>query len=107
VIYEYREYHVMPGKMRALRNRFAEITMKLFEKHGLSVIGFWEPAIGQNNLLMYILAFEDLTDRDRAWKAFGSDPDWQEAVRLSESEGPLVEKIVNQIWRPTSFSPLK
>ena len=107
MIYEYREYHVSPGKMKALKDRFAKVTIKLFAKHGLNVVGFWEPHIGQNNLLIYLLAFEDLAERDRAWKAFGSDPEWQETMRASESEAPLVEKIVNQIWRPTSFSPMK
>lgn len=107
MIYEYREYHVSPGKMRSLKDRFANVTMKLFEKHGLKVVGFWEPHIGQNNLLIYLLVFDDLAGRDRAWKAFGSDPEWQEAMKSSESQGPLVEKIVNQIWRPTSFSPMK
>ena len=107
MICEYREYHVMPGKMSALKERFARTTMKLFEKHGLRILGFWEPAIGESNLLIYILAFEDVSERERAWKAFGSDPDWQEALRATESEGPLVKKIVNRIWRPTSFSPLK
>ena len=36
-----------------------------------------------------------------------SDPEWQAVRKQSEMNGPLVERVVNKIWRPTSFSPLQ
>ena len=45
--------------------------------------------------------------RQRAWAAFMADPEWQAAKRASEANGPLVERVVNKIWKPTSFSPLQ
>ena len=41
MIYELRTYQVVPGKMQNLNDRFANITVPLFEKHGMKVIGFW------------------------------------------------------------------
>ena len=45
MIYELRTYQVVPGKMKNLNDRFANITLPLFEKHGMKVIGFWETTI--------------------------------------------------------------
>jgi hypothetical protein len=107
VIYEYRAYYIMPGRMPDIQRRFADVTMRLFKKHGIEVVGFWEPVIGESNELVYICAYEDLAARERAWKSFQSDPEWLAARKASEVNGPLVERFVNKIWRPTSFSPLQ
>jgi hypothetical protein len=107
MIYEYRAYYVMPGRMPDIQRRFAETTMKLFAKHRITVVGFWEPVIGESNELMYMCQFEDLAHRDRAWGAFIADPEWQAAKKATEANGPIVERVVNKIFRPTSFSPMK
>lgn len=81
--------------------------MKLFAKHGITVVGFWEPVIGENNEFMYMCQFEDLAHRARAWSAFIADPEWQAATKATEANGPIVERVVNKIFKATSFSPLK
>src|SRR5262245_60084828 len=64
VIYEERIYTIMPGKMGDIERRFADQTMRLFEKHGIKVTGFWKTAIGRQNLeLVYILEYRDMNDR--------------------------------------------
>jgi hypothetical protein len=107
MIYEYRAYYAMPGRMPDIQKRFADVTMKLFEKHGIKVVGFWEPAIGQSNELVYICAYQDLAERERVWASFMADPEWQAARKASEANGPLISHFVNKIWRPTKFSPLQ
>jgi hypothetical protein len=107
MIYEYRAYYIVPGRMPDIQRRFADVTMGLFKKHGIMVVGFWETVIGESNELVYICAYEDLGQRERAWKAFMADPDWQAAKARTEADGPLVERVVNKIWRPTAFSPLQ
>jgi hypothetical protein len=108
VIHELRIYTAHTGKMPALLARFRNHTTKLFEKHGITNVGYWLNSIGgRSDELWYILGFEDLGHRDRAWKAFGSDPEWQAARAESEKDGPLVHHIENRIMTPTDFSPLK
>ena len=51
MIYEWRAYYVMPGRMADIQRRFADHTMRLFEKHGINVVGFWQPVIGESNVL--------------------------------------------------------
>ncbi|MBI1736838.1 MAG: NIPSNAP family protein [Candidatus Rokubacteria bacterium] len=107
MIYEYRAYYAVPGRMPDIQRRFNDVTMRLFDRHKIKVVGFWETVIGESNELVYICAFDDLAHRQRAWDAFMADPEWQEAKKQSEMNGPLVERVVNKIWRPTKFSPLK
>lgn len=107
MIYEIRTYEAMPGKLPALNQRFANVTLKLFEKHGLKSIGYWTEDVGTSNTLVYILAFEDLGQRERAWSAFRADPERAKAFAATESEGPLVARITNRILRPTDYSPLQ
>jgi hypothetical protein len=106
VIYELRSYEVVPGRMPALNARFKNHTLGFFERHGLKVIGFWEAVIGTSNVLHYLLAFNDLAQRERAWAAFYADEDWQRIRAESEIDGPIVARIRNEIWRPTDYSPM-
>jgi len=107
MIYELRTYKAMPGRMPDLLNRFTKITLSFFEKHGMKVIGFWQPLVGNNSELIYLLAFEDMAHFERAWKAFKEDPEWLKARAETEKNGPLVENVHNLILAPTNFSPLK
>ncbi len=108
MIYELRIYTAHPGKMGALLKRFRDHTCDLFEKHGIKNVGYWMNTVGgRSDELWYMLAFEDAGQRERAWQAFGADPDWQAARKASELDGPLVHHIDNRLMNPTNFSPLK
>jgi hypothetical protein len=108
MIYEWRVYEIIPGKKRLLNERFAKHTMRLFEKHGISVVGFWENVIGgRTNVLYYMLAFKNLSHLEEAWKDFSSDSEWQEVVASSEKDGPLIMSITNMVLKPTPYSPMQ
>ncbi len=107
MLYEMRVYEAVPGKLPALHDRFANITLKFFEKHGIRVVAFWEPVIGVSNQLVYILAWQDLAERERVWNAFASDPEWLRARAETERDGPLVARITNYILKPTPYSPMQ
>lgn len=107
MIYEWRVYDTLPGQIPRLHKRFAEHTIRLFEKHGIKSIGYWEEEIGQNNRLVYLLAFEDLADRERKWRAFQNDPEWIQVRTETEKDGPINALVSNRILRPTPYSPLK
>jgi hypothetical protein len=97
----------MPGKMATINERFANVTMRLFQKHGIKVMGFWQTLIGNSDELVYLCQYEDLLQRERAWKAFQEDPEWIQARAKSEENGQIVAKVTNTILRPTSYSPLQ
>ncbi len=105
MIYELRVYHCLPGRLPDLVKRFETVTVRLFEKHGIQQLGFWTVAIGESNAdLIYILKWDSLADREARFAAFQRDPEWIEARRRSEENGPLLSSISNTIMTPTAFS---
>jgi hypothetical protein len=107
MIYELRIYDTLPGKLPALNDRFANVTMDFFKKHGIQVVGFWTDEVGVSNRLSYIVAFSDMAQRDQAWGAFRADLERAAAFAETEKDGPLVARIQNTILRPTSYSPMQ
>jgi NIPSNAP len=108
-VFELRTYHAAPGKMDALNARFRDHTCKLFEKHGMTVIGFWNPSDPKQaeQKLVYLLAFPSREAAKRSWKAFQDDPAWKAAKEASEKAGKLVEKVESVYMSPTDYSPMK
>ena len=104
--FEMRTYHANPGKMDALNKRFREHTNRLFVKHGIDLVGYWEP-VDRKDTLIYILAYPNKEARDASWKAFQSDPDWVKAKAESEKDGVLVNKVDQVFMTPTDYSPIK
>src|SRR5471030_2433807 len=75
--FELRTYHAAPGKLDDLNARFRDHTVKLFANHGITSIGYWVPTDNTNNVLIYLLAYPSREARDKSWKEFGADPEWQ------------------------------
>jgi hypothetical protein len=108
MIYEYRVYRCLPGRLPALLKRFENHTTKIWEKHGIKQAGFWTVLIGEGNHdLHYLLAWESLADREKKWAAFQSDPAWINARAESERDGPIVANITSSLMTPTAFSSVK
>jgi uncharacterized protein (DUF1330 family) len=108
--FEIRTYTAAPGKLEELHARFRDHTMKIFKKHGMEVVGFWGPTDkdkGSENTLVYVMAFPSREARDKAWKEFGADPEWQKARSESEKNGKLTEKVESVILMATDYSPIK
>ncbi len=104
--FELRTYHAAPGKLGDLNTRFRNHTVKLFEKHGMTNVGYWVPAENTNNVLIYLLAYPSREAREKSWKEFLADPDWQAAQKASEENGKLVTKVDSVFMTVTDFSPL-
>lgn len=106
MIYELREYDVAPGKLGAVNERFATIALRYFEKHGIEPVAFFTDVIGTSNRLTYIVRYQDMAHRERAWGGFSSDPERLVEFAPTEPDGPLVLKIRNRLLSPTEYSPL-
>jgi hypothetical protein len=103
--FELRTYYAAPGKLDALQARFRNHTTKLFAKHGMENIGYWVPVTNAENKLVYLLAYPSKEAREKAWKEFSSDPEWQEVAKASEKEGRLVTRADSIFLAATDFSP--
>jgi hypothetical protein len=110
-VFELRTYHCSPGKLPDLQKRFREHTVKLFEKHGMTNIGYWTPADGQpgaGETLIYLLAYPSVAEQKKSWEAFRADPEWQKVKAASEADGiMLAAKVDSVTMKATDYSPIK
>lgn len=109
-VFEMRTYYPAQGKFDALHARFREHTCKLFEKHGMTNLGYWVPegADGGEPRLIYILAHKSRDAAAESWKAFRADPEWIAAKTASEKDGPLLAKPPESVYlKPTDYSKIK
>jgi hypothetical protein len=108
-IYELRTYTCEPGKLDALKARFRDHTVRIFNKHGMESVGYWVPQDPErsSNTLIYILAHPSREAADKNWKEFADDPEWKKVQAESEANGKIVQKV-ERVWMdPTEFSKLK
>lgn len=108
-VYELRIYTTNEGKLEALLARFRDHTCKIFERHGITNIGYWVPvdeADGSKNTLIYLISHASREAAKENWAAFGKDPEWQAARKASEEGGKILAKAPESIFMtPTDFSP--
>lgn len=108
-VYELRVYKTNPGKLEALHARFRDHTCKLFQKHGIELVGFWTPAEGEDakDTLIYLVAFPSVEAQKNAWQAFVNDPEWKKARADSEKQGGLVKKVESKNLKAADYSPIR
>jgi NIPSNAP protein len=110
-VFEIRTYTTPPGKLEALKARFRDHTIKVFDKYGMKSIGYWVPqdAPLKDNTLIYVLSHESREAAAKSWASFRADPDWIKAKAESEKDGALTipQGVTSVFVDPTDFSPLK
>jgi hypothetical protein len=108
-VFELRTYHCFPGKLETLKTRFREHTTKIFEKHGMTNVGYWtfqdEP--DKSNTLIYMISHASREQAKKNWAEFSADPEWQKVQKDSEANGKIVQKVDSQFLDAADFSPLK
>jgi hypothetical protein len=104
-VFELRTYYSPPGRLDDLHARFRNHTLKLFEKHGMTNVGYWVPIDNPDNKLVYVLAYPSREAREASWKAFFADPDWADVRKKTEANGPIVAKVESILLGATDYSP--
>jgi hypothetical protein len=106
MLHEHRVYTCLPGRLPRLLARMENPVLSIWDRLGFRPVGFWTTAIGpSNNDLTYLLSWSSLSEREDRWSRFRDDPEWLEARRASEADGPIVANIASTILAPTRFSP--
>src|SRR5262249_16647609 len=113
-VFELRTYTASPGNLENLNARFRDHTLKLFEKHGMTNVGYFVPAKGEkgaDETLIYILGHKSMDAAKSSFQEFGKDPDRLGARKAWEEKagGSLTGKAgVKSVFRkPTDYSPMK
>ena len=121
-IYEMRVYRTNEGMLPHLHSRFREHSQTLFEKHGMTNLGYFELLGDQeesDQTLIYFLAHKTAEAAKQSWTAFRTDPEWKAVASSSEenaggplllsgSKGSKAEKPITATYlKATDFSPLR
>jgi NIPSNAP len=108
-VYELRTYTAPEGKLKELDARFRDHTLKLFENHGMTNVGYFHPQDAPNsqNTLIYLLAHKNRDEAKKSWAAFGADPEWVKVRTASEANGRLTTQVVSVFLDPLDFSAMK
>ena len=109
-IFELRTYHSPTWKqLKALHERFAGPEIQIFRRVGVHPILYSSTAIGpQMPNLTYVIPFEDLAARERAWNAFSADPEWIKVRKESiDLHGQIVSSNQISLYRATPYSPIR
>lgn len=106
-VFELRTYTAPDAEKFAMLNaRFREHTTRLFEKHGITNIGYWT-AVDAPNTLIYIVAHQNMEAAKKSWAGFRADPDWQKVSADSKAKGLTGVTVESKYLTPTDYSALK
>lgn len=102
--FELRTYRVTGavGNIDLLHARFRQHSIRILQKHGMDIMGFWQQA-DRPDTLMYLVAYPDAAAREAAWVAFQSDPEWARVAGAMD-----VSLTVESTYMvPTDYAPMK
>ncbi len=108
-VFELRTYTTLPGRLNALHARFAQHTIRLFERHDMTNIGYFspqDPPLAENTLI-YILAHNSREAAEVSWAAFSADPEWQRVAEESQRDGRIIEKVESIFLHATDYSQIR
>ncbi len=108
-VYELRTYTCNEGKLEALKARFRDHTIEIFNRHHMESIGYWIPSDGEKSktTLIYILAHPSREEAKKNWSEFMKDPEWVKVAADSEANGKIVSHVESVFMDPADFSKLK
>ena len=88
---------------------FNEGEIGIFRRLNMLPVFFGETIVGRRMPnLTYMLAFDDLAAREKSWKAFGADPEWQKMrAQPGLTDPEIVSNISNSIVQPLPQSEIR
>ena len=108
-VFEIRTYTVSPGQLPALNRRFRDNTVRIFNRHDMTSIGYWTPidSARAETTLIYVLAHASREAARKSWADFSADPEWKTVRAATEAEGLKVLKVESTFAAPTDYSLIK
>jgi hypothetical protein len=108
-IFEMRTYHSPTARqLQALQARFAGPEIRIFHRSGIHPVFYTTTVFGENRPnLTYLIPFESLAAREKAWAAFSADEEWVRVRKESVEKYGQVSAVQNMsLHRATAYSPV-
>jgi hypothetical protein len=109
-VYELRTYHSPTERqLQALHERFAGPEIKIFQRSGIHPVLYSSTFIGPNQPnLTYLTPFDDLAAREKAWAAFGADPEWVKVRTESIARSGQIASVIQvSLFKAAAYSPVR
>jgi hypothetical protein len=109
-IFELRTYESNTSlTLRRKIKMFADGEIAIFKRLNMNPVFFGQTIIGRNiPNLTYMLCYDDLATREKVWRDFGADPEWQKMRSApGNADAEIVSNISNLLLRPTAYSQIK
>ena len=109
-IFELRTYHSPTWRqLGALHQRFSGREVAIFHRSGIHPLFYTSTVFGSNlPNLTYLIPFDDLAAREKAWSAFGADPEWTKVRKESVAkDGEIASVIQISLFKATAYSPFQ
>ena len=109
-LFELRTYHSPTARQhKALDARFAGPEIKIFQRSGIHPVFYTSTVFGPNRPnLTYLIPFESLAAREKAWNTFGADEEWIRVRNESVArDGQITAVIDLSLHRATAYSPIR
>lgn len=106
-LYELRTYEgYNEDAVRRKIKMFNDVELNIFRNCGLNTVFFGEVIAGPDlPYLTYMVAFNDMAERDQKWQKFGADPEWNRVKELPEYAN-TVSKIIKKFLVPLPYSQI-
>jgi hypothetical protein len=109
-IFELRVYHSPTWRqLRALHERFAGSEIAIFQRLGIHPILYSSTLVGPSMPnLTYLIPFDSLAAREKAWAAFAADPEWIKVRTESIAKHGQISSVIQMaLYRATPYSPIR
>jgi hypothetical protein len=108
-VFELRTYESANDRTLSRKiQMFDDGEISIFRRCGIIPVFFGRTIIGRDQPnLTYMVTFDDLAARERAWRTFAADPEWQKlraTPGLTDAE--IVSNVTSSVYRPLPFSPI-
>jgi hypothetical protein len=109
-VFELRVYHSPTARQwKQLHERFSGPEIRIFHRTGVHPLFYSSGVFGTDRPnLTYLIPFDNLAARERAWAAFGADEEWVRVRKESIDRGgqiSLTSRIT--LYRATPYSPIR
>lgn len=109
-VFELRVYHSPTWRqLAALHERFSGPEIRIFHRCGIHPLLYASTVFGENlPNLTYLIPFDDLAAREKAWNAFAGDAEWLKVRKESTAKhGQIASVIQVAVYRATAYSPVR
>jgi hypothetical protein len=109
-VFELRVYHSPTARqLVALHDRFSGSEIKIFHRCGIHPLFYSSTVFGTAiPNLTYLIPFESLAEREKAWAAFGGDPEWSKVRAESIAKHGQISSIIQMsLYKAAPYSPVQ